>query len=184
MKNVVEIKNVKNVVTEDIGTLYLIASIDKEAKQNNNVIHQGLAIFFKPEGEISPTYVKSFIFTDLEAKLMRRGKMQTVRDIGYFLDVQNLTMDIMCLESGMDNRISNDNMFGTQKITRTVFSLEYTDLGYDHLLVGANDNRHNMCGFRLAVSQAFNSMVNITDDSIVPCTFPEEANVVEFDYKV
>lgn len=184
MKNVVEIKNVKNVVTEDMGTLYLIASKDKEATYNDNVVHQGLSVFFRPEGEICAKYVKSFVFMDLEAKLMRRGKMQIVRDIGYILDVSNLTMDIICLESGMDNRVSNDSMFGTQKVTRVVFSLEYTDLGYDNLSKEANENRHNMCGFRLAVAKAFNEMVNITDDSIVPCIFPGEANVVEFDYKV
>lgn len=184
MKNIVEIKNVKNTVTEEMGTLYLIGSKDLDATNNDKVVHQGLSIFFKPEGSISAKYVKSFVFMDLEARLMRRGKIQTIRDIGYFLDVQNLTLDIMCLESEITDVISNDSMFGTQKITRTVFSLEYNDQGYANLLKEASYHRNNMCGFRLAIARAFNDMVNITNDSIVPTTFPEEAHVVEFDYKV
>lgn len=183
MKNIVEIKNVKNVVTDEIGTLYLLASKDKEAVQCDNVNHQGLSIFFKPQdGRVE--YVKSYVFTDQEARLMRRGKINTIRDIGYYLDVTNATMDIICLESGMDKRISNDSMFGTQKITRVVFSLEFTDLGHDKLVAEAKENRSDMCGFRLAVSKAFTSMVNITDDTIVPTIFPREANVLEFDYMV
>ena len=183
MKNIVEIKNVKNVVTDEIGTLYLIASKDKEAVQCDNVNHQGLSIFFKPkDGRVE--YVKSYVFTDQEARLMRRGRINTIRDLGYYLDVTNATMDIICLESGMDKRISNDSMFGTQKITRVVFSLEFTDLGHDKLVSEAKENTGDMCGFRLAVSEAFTSMVNITEDTIVPTIFPEEANVREFDYMV
>lgn len=181
MKNIVEIKNVKNTVTEEMGTLYLIGSKDLDATNNDKVVHQGLSIFFKPEGSISAKYVKSFVFMNVEAKLMRRGRINTIRDIGYFLDVQNLTLDIMCLESDIT---SNDSMFGTQKITRAVFSLEYNDQGYANLVEEASYNRNNMCGFRLAISKAFSDMVNITNDSIVPTTFPEEAHVVEFDYKV
>ena len=183
MQNIVEIKNVKNVVTEEIGTMYLIASKDREAVQCDNVNHQGLSIFFRPDGE-KVEYVKSYVFTDQEARLMRRGRINTIRDIGYYLDVTNATMDIICLESGMDKRISNDSMFGTQKITRVVFSLEFTDLGHDKLVAEARENMGDMCGFRLAVSKAFNEMVNITDDTIVPTIFPDEANVLEFDYMV
>lgn len=183
MKNIVEIKNVKNVVTEDLGTMYLIASKDKEAVQCNNVNHQGLSIFFQPkDGRVQ--YVKSYIFTDQEVRLMKRGRINTIRDIGYYLDVTNTTMDIICLESGMDKRISNDSMFGTQKITRAVFNLKFTDLGHDKLVAEATENRSDMCGFRLAVSEAFTSMVNITDDTIVPTVFPDEASVLEFDYMV
>ena len=182
MKNIVEINNVKNVVTEDIGTLYMIASVDKEAYQLDDVKHQGLSIFFRPEGEIYARYVKSFVFTDREARLMRRGKINCIRDLGYFLDVENLTLDIMCLESGMNNTVSRDNMFGTQKITRVVFSLEYNDKGYTKLEKQALENRNHMCGFRYAVHTAFTSMINITDDTIVPSIFPGEGTVTEYNF--
>ena len=181
MKNIVEIKNVKNVVTEDIGTLYLIGSVNKEAVEADCVKHLGLSIFFRPNGDIYAKYIKSFVFTDVEAKLVRRGRMTTIRDIGYFLDLSNVTMDIICLESGMDKRVNNDSMFGTQKVTRVVFNLEYDETGYMKLSDEASKNR-NMAGFRLAVSKAFRDMVNITDDSIVPTIFPGEGNVVTFDY--
>ena len=98
MKNIVEIKNVKNVVTDEIGTLYLIASKDKEAVQCDNVNHQGLSIFFKPEGG-RVEYVKSYVFTDQEVRLVIRGKIDTIKDIGYYLNFTNGTMDIICLES-------------------------------------------------------------------------------------
>lgn len=183
MKNIVEIKNVRNEVTNEVGTLYLLASVDKEALQCNNVNFQGLSIFFKPEdGRVQ--YVKSYVFTDQEVRLMRRGRINTIRDLGYYLNVTNTNMDIICLESGMDKRVSNDSMFGTQKITRVIFSLEFTDLGHDKLVSEAKENRSDMCGFRLAVSEAFTSMVNITDDTIVPTIFPDEASVLEFDYMV
>ena len=183
MTNIVEIKNVKNVVTEEIGTIYLIASKDAEAVKADNVHHQGLSIFFRPEGK-EVKYIKSYVFTDMEARMFRRGRMNTMRDIGYFLNVTNATMDIICLENAMESRVDNDSMFGTQKITRVVFSIEFTDLGHDKLVAEAKENRSDMCGFRLAVSKAFNEMVNITDDTIVPTIFPDEANVLEFDYMV
>ena len=183
MKNIVEIKNVKNVVTDERGTLYLLASKDKEAVQCDNVNHQGLSIFFKPEGG-RVEYVKSYVFTDQEVRLVIRGKIDTIKDIGYYLNFTNGTMDIICLESGLDKRVSNDSMFGTQKITRVVFNLEITVLGHDKLAEEAKENRSYMCGFRLAVSKAFNEMVNITEDTIVPTVFPGEANVLEFNYMV
>lgn len=185
MKNIVEIKNVKNVVTEQVGTLYLIASKDREATNLDKVEHQGLSIFFRPEGDSMPTYVKSFVFMQLEAVQMRRGSLTIMRDIGYILDVSNLTLDILCLDTGMEFEPKPDSLFGNQKITRTLFSLEFTDnKGYDLLNAESKQNRHNMTGFRLAIAKAFTEMINITDDSIVPSRFPEEANVLEIDYKL
>lgn len=183
MKNIVEIKNVRNGVTNEVGTLYLLASVDKEALQCNNVNYQGLSIFFKPEdGRVQ--YVKSYVFTNQEVRLMRRGRINTIRDLGYYLNVTNTNMDIICLEGGIDKRVSNNSMFGTQKITRVIFSLEFTDLGRDKIVSESKENMGDMCGFRLAVSEAFTSMVNITDDTIVPTIFPDEASVLEFDYMV
>lgn len=183
MKNIVEIKNVKNVVTNERGTLYLLASKDKEAVQCDNVNHQGLSIFFKPEGG-RVEYVKSYVFTDQEVRLVIRGKIDTIKDIGYYLNFTNGTMDIICLESGLSKIVSNDGMFGTQQITRVVFHLETTSLGHDKLEAEAKENKGYMCGFRLAIAKAFTDMVNITEDTIVPTVFPREAKVLEFNYMV
>ena len=163
--------------------MYLIASKDREAVQCDNVNHQGLSIFFRPDGK-KVEYVKSYVFTDQEARLMRRGRINTIRDIGYYLDVTNATMDIICLESGLSKIVSNNGMFGTQQITRVVFHLETTRLGHDKLEAEAKENRGYMCGFRLAIAKAFTDMVNITEDTIVPTVFPMEANVLEFNYMV
>lgn len=181
MTNIVEIKNVKNVVTEEIGTIYLIASKDAEAVKADNVHHQGLSIFFRPEGK-EVKYIKSYVFTDMEARMFRRGRMNTMRDIGYFLNVTNATMDIICLENAMESRVDNDSMFGTQRITRVVFSIEFTDKGREKLVQEAEENVRYMCGFTQAISRAFGHMVNITDDTIVPTIFPEEAKVETYDY--
>lgn len=180
MTNIVEIKNVKNVVTEEIGTLYLIGSKDAQAVLLDNVHHQGLSIFFRPEGK-DIKYIKSYVFTDEEARMFKRGRMHTMRDIGYFLDVKNTTLDIICLETAMESRI-DDSQFGTQRINRVVFSLEFNDKGREKIIAEADYNLRYMCGFTQAVSRAFGEMVNITDDTIVPSIFPTETKMETYNY--
>ena len=181
MKNVIEIKNVRNVNNDVEGILYLIGSVDVEATKCDNVNHYGLSVFFRPyDDDIKAQYIKSFVLTTGETRLFRRGKINIIKDIGYILSVQNTTLDIICL--GYANTTSKENHFSNQKINRATFELMTDGEGYDKLVEETKIAREDMCGFRLAVSKAFGTMLNITEDSIVPSIFPGEANVVEFDY--
>lgn len=181
MKNIVEIKNVRNVDNNKEGSIYLIGSVDKEAFHNDCAKYYGLSVFFRhyEEGE-KAQYVKSFVLSIDEMKLLRRGKINIVRDIGYILTTYNTTLDIICLGSSI--HVVHDQHFSTQKVDRATFELLTDGDGYNLLVEESQRERHEMCGFRLAISKALNTMLNITEDSIVPSLFPGEANVVEMNY--
>lgn len=182
MKNIVEIKNVKCEATEEIGTMYIIASEDRDAVMNESLEHVGVSIFFQPEGE-KVEYIKSFILTEGEARHMRRGVVNTIRDIGYILNLNATYLDILELTGIAQSTRDAYSPFSKEKILRATFTLKYNDAGMNKLNAEYDkDRRNHKNGFRLAFSKALGDMMNCTDDSIVPTIFPGEANVLEFDY--
>ena len=66
------------------------------------------------------------------------------------------------------------------------FEILRTEEGCTRLLAEQEDDQRKRCGFRLAIAHAFtNGMgLNITDDSIIPSTFPKECTLDSFNYNI
>lgn len=181
----VEIKNVRCEATDEVGTIYLVGSVDKDAYDLECIKHYGLSIFFRPEDESTASYVKSFVLTKNEKSLLKRGSATTIRDIGYILDVQNCRLDLIQL-LGVSQPTTEPGFWNREKILRSTFTLEHNDEGMARLNEEYNKHSYNKAGFRKALSSALmaKEMLNITEDSILPTRLLGEVTCMTYDYMV
>ena len=185
MKKVIKISSVQNKATGEVGSLYLIASVDATAYHNDMAKYYGLSVFFETE-DGNKEYIKSFVFTKDEVQQFRIGASRTMQDISYFLSVQDTMITILDLGSAY---IPDDSVKYAEKIMANIYNFEIlrTEEGCTRLLAEQEDDpRRKRCGFRLAISHAFKNGkgLNITDDSIIPSTFPKECTIDNFNYNI
>lgn len=184
MKKVIKISSVQNKATGEVGSLYLIASVDATAYQYGMAKYYGLSVFFETE-DGNKEYIKSFVFTKDEVQQFRRGDNHIMQDISYFLSVQDTMITILALGSA---HIPDDSVKYAEKIMAHIYNFEIlrTEEGCTRLLAEQEDDRRKRCGFRLAIAHAFtNGMgLNITDDSVIPSIFPKECTIDSFNYNI
>lgn len=181
MTNVIEVKNVRNIVTGKSGTLYLIGSVDAEEYKYGFSEHYGLSLFFKPFNREDIIHVKSLVLTDTEKRALSRGMITIIRDICKILDVQDTTLQIINL-TGYSTDLKED-MWQEERIARTIFTLETNPEGLEKIgEEQESDHRYQKCGFRNAVSKALRDHINITEDTIVPHVFPKEYELHSLNY--